>query len=212
MKTIMKALADFQKECPALRKDSTAKGVKFSYNYASLPVILEVVNPILQRHGLVFAQPLTESGIKTILFHLESGEALESETNIPRVELAQMNAFQSAGCGITYFRRYALCSLLGIVSDEDTDAAGEQTSTQQSKYPEDDNKPWMTEKQLAQLVDKIRGGDYLDKTADEVLKTAREHFKVNKKHAGEITAEMESDFNKKLNNGNTAENSEPAGF
>ncbi|HUV00527.1 MAG TPA: ERF family protein [Bacteroidales bacterium] len=122
----MKALAAFQKECPALRKDSTAKGVKFSYNYASLPVILEVVNPILQKHGLVFAQPLTESGIKTILFHLESGETLESETNIPRVELSQMNAFQSAGCGITYFRRYALCSLLGIVSDDDTDAAGEQ--------------------------------------------------------------------------------------
>ena len=63
---------------------------------------------------------------------------------------------------------------------------------------EDDNKPWMTSGQLSQLVSKIRGGDYLDKTTDEVLKMAREHFKVNKKHAEEITAEMESDFNAKL--------------
>ena len=33
-----------------------------------------------------------------------------------------MNAYQSAGAGITYYRRYALSSMLGIIADSDTDA------------------------------------------------------------------------------------------
>ena len=37
-----------------------------------------------------------------------------------------INAFQVYGSAITYFRRYALSSLLGIITDKDTDAGGEQ--------------------------------------------------------------------------------------
>ena len=37
-----------------------------------------------------------------------------------------MNDYQSFGSGVTYFRRYALSSALGLVTDKDTDAAGEQ--------------------------------------------------------------------------------------
>jgi hypothetical protein len=35
-----------------------------------------------------------------------------------------MNEYQSYGSGVTYFRRYALSSMLGLVTDKDTDAAG----------------------------------------------------------------------------------------
>ncbi len=38
----------------------------------------------------------------------------------------------------TYLRRYALSSALGIVTDKDTDAAGEQA-------PAVDDKPWLNE-------------------------------------------------------------------
>jgi hypothetical protein len=38
-----------------------------------------------------------------------------------------MNDYQSFGSGITYYRRYALASMLGLVTDKDTDASGEQT-------------------------------------------------------------------------------------
>ena len=37
-----------------------------------------------------------------------------------------MNQFQSDGSAITYYRRYCLSSLLSIVVEEDTDAAGKQ--------------------------------------------------------------------------------------
>ena len=48
-----------------------------------------------------------------------------------------MNDFQTMGSGITYFRRYALSSSLGIVTDKDTDAAGEKDKPQikESKLP-----------------------------------------------------------------------------
>jgi len=51
----------------------------------------------------------------------------ESKANIPQgVQLKGMNDFQVLGSAITYIRRYALSSALGLVTDKDIDAAGEQ--------------------------------------------------------------------------------------
>ena len=66
--------------------------------------------------------------VKTIIFQTETGETIESLTEIPQgVQLKGMNDFQVLGSAITYIRRYALSSILGLVTDKDTDAAGEQT-------------------------------------------------------------------------------------
>ena len=119
---IYRALAQFQQECPVIHKG--AKG--HNYTYADLPSILEVINPLLQKHGLGFTQPLQGNSILTILFHVETGETIESLTEIPTDDSSRMNIFQSMGSGITYYRRYALSSLLGIVTDVDLDA-GKQT-------------------------------------------------------------------------------------
>jgi len=118
---IFKALADFQQECPVIHKGTTGYG----YTYADLPQILEVINPLLKKHGLGFTQLLTEGGLKTIIFHV-SGEFIEGVCPIPTTTLKGMNDYQSFGSGITYYRRYALSSALGIVTDKDTDAAGEK--------------------------------------------------------------------------------------
>ena len=66
-----------------------------------------------------------------MVFHVESGELLESNTFIPQATLKGMNDYQAFGSGVTYFRRYALSSALGLVTDKDTDAAGEQTPTKE---------------------------------------------------------------------------------
>jgi hypothetical protein len=81
----------------------------------------------MQKHGLGFTQLLNGSDLVTIIFHSESGEKLESSTPIPLVQLKGMNDYQSFGSGITYFRRYCLSAMLGLVTDKDTDAGGEQT-------------------------------------------------------------------------------------
>jgi hypothetical protein len=56
---------------------------------------------------------------------------MQTITTVPQgVSLKGMNEFQVAGSSITYFRRYALSAMLGIVTDKDTDAQGEQTKKQ----------------------------------------------------------------------------------
>jgi hypothetical protein len=61
------------------------------------------------------------------VFHNESGETLETRTRLmPDVELKGQNVFQSYGSQLTYFRRYGISQILGLVTDKDTDAQGEQ--------------------------------------------------------------------------------------
>ena len=123
MKNIYKALANFQQEVPIIHKGTAGYG----YSYADLTAIFTVINPLLKEHGLGFTQLVNENSIKTVLFHIESGETLESTTNlIEGVKLAKMNDFQVLGSQITYIRRYALSSLLGLVTDKYIDGDGDQ--------------------------------------------------------------------------------------
>lgn len=120
-----KALSDFQAECPAINKG--AKG--YGYKYADLPSIMDIIQPLLRKHKLVISQPLVGRMVTTILVHYPSGQREVSSIDIPEgVMLKGMNQFQSDGSAITYYRRYALSSMLGIVVDEDTDAAGTQVT------------------------------------------------------------------------------------
>jgi len=121
--SIYKSLANFQQECPTIHK--ATKG--YGYTYSDLPTIFKVINPLLQKNGLGFTQLLNGSSIETILFHVETGQTITSKTDIPQdVKLAKMNDFQVLGSAVTYLKRYSLSSILGIVTDSDTDAAGEQ--------------------------------------------------------------------------------------
>ena len=122
----MKSLAAFQQEVKVIHKGTQGYG----YSYADLPKIFEEINPLLQKHGLGFTQMINSQDglnyLKTVVFHIESGEMIDSNTLIPYVQLKGMNDFQSFGSGVTYFRRYCLSSMLGLVTDKDTDASGEQ--------------------------------------------------------------------------------------
>lgn len=132
MKNIYKALADFQQEVPVILKDTSGYG----YKYADLPAIFETINPLLKKHGLGFYQAVNDNKIKTVVFHIESCEQIESDTNIPQgVQLKGMNDFQVLGSAITYIKRYALSSILGLVTDKDTDASGEQVEKNKSDVP-----------------------------------------------------------------------------
>jgi len=123
-KSLFKSLAAFQQEVPVIHKETKGYG----YSYADLPTIFDKINPLLAKHNLGFTQPIMGNCVKTIIFQTETGETIESLTEIPQgVQLKGMNDFQVLGSAITYIRRYALSSILGLVTDKDTDAAGEQT-------------------------------------------------------------------------------------
>jgi len=122
-KSLFKSLAAFQQEVPVIHKETKGYG----YSYADLPTIFDKINPLLAKHNLGFTQPIMGNCVKTIIFQTETGETIESLTEIPQgVQLKGMNDFQVLGSAITYIRRYALSSILGLVTDKDTDAAGEQ--------------------------------------------------------------------------------------
>lgn len=119
---LYKAIAEFQQECPVIHKGTNGH----NYTYADLPAIFKVIMPLLKKHKLGFVQPLQDDKLQTIVFHTETGETITSEVTIPQVVLRGMNEYQSLGSAISYFRRYALCSILTIIADKDTDAAGEK--------------------------------------------------------------------------------------
>ena len=130
MKHLFKALAEFQQEVPVIYKGTTAGQGNFAYQYADLPAIFNTINPLLAKHGLGFTQLINHKDgndyLNTVVFHVESGERLESSLRLMTdVELKGQNIFQSYGSQLTYFRRYGISSILGLVTDKDTDAQGE---------------------------------------------------------------------------------------
>lgn len=115
MKEIYTALLKFQTDCPKIKKDS--ENPFFKSKYAGLPAVWEVVQPLLAKHELLIIQPVVGHDLKTILIH-SSGETIES--TYPIISKTETNP-QDYGSAIKYARRYALESLLGIVTDEDDD-------------------------------------------------------------------------------------------
>ena len=140
MKNLLKALSKFQSEVPTIHEGT--KG--FNYTYSDLNTIFKVIKPLLNKHGLGFTQPLDGDKVKTIVYHVETGESIESSINIPSgVSLKGQNDFQTLGSGITYLRRYSLSCVLGLITDKDADAHGEQVTPVKPK-----EKKVLTDKQF----------------------------------------------------------------
>jgi hypothetical protein len=122
------AFAKAQGEFPAISKDKTAtietrSGGSYSYNYADLADIIAAVRKPLADNALSFTQPLdiTTSGqlvLRTELRHAAGGII---GSTFPMQEAGDWKAF---GAAHTYLRRYALTGLLGIATEDDTDASG----------------------------------------------------------------------------------------
>lgn len=119
MENISKALVALQAEMSTV--DKSATNPFFKSAYAPLPEVMKTAQPLLAKHKLAVLLPLTnlngESAIKTIIVH-ESGEMMEFDP-LPLM-LSKQDA-QGQGSAITYARRYAIMSVLGMVADDDDD-------------------------------------------------------------------------------------------
>jgi len=159
--SVYAALAVFQQDCPAIKKESKAEAGdgKWSYKYGSLPHIIEEIKPHLKKAGLVFSQPIvTREGVEYILtnvVHVDSAEMIDSKIELPKEEFKGMNVVQSKGAIITYMRRYALMSILGLVTeDDDTDAQGEtKAKSKGSTAAKADEKPWLNPEKAGKVTD-----------------------------------------------------------
>lgn len=125
---IEQALAAAQGEYPEIAKSRTAEAGKFSYDYADISDILTAMRPVLAKHGLSISQPTRIQGDALVVstqlrFRPPSGEAEIIESEYPVCKAS--GAHQEMGKALTYARRYALCSLLGVApAREDDDGQG----------------------------------------------------------------------------------------
>lgn len=150
MENLIKAFIKFQAECPPIRLNSTVKvatknGGSYTFNYADLGEIHKITKPILNKYGLAFTQAFFGKQLNTILMH-ESGEQLESVLDLED-HLKGKDA-QGAGGIITYFKRYALSAILGIVTEEDDDANSASGNKATKETKDDMPVVWMTPKQF----------------------------------------------------------------
>src|SRR5574344_1278402 len=131
---LLAAMAEVQSELPTMPKSSQAYG----YKYTDLDTITQTIKPILSNHGIGYMQSvggLTEDALTltTRIFN-KKGEYIEDTAALPTITSTKNNAAQTLGMSITYMRRYALCAMLGITSEEDVDANTNGT-TQGSDKP-----------------------------------------------------------------------------
>lgn len=115
---LFKAIAEFQQEAPVLLKATDGYG----YKYVTFDHIVAQIKPLLKKFNLGFTQLIEGRGLTTIIFHTETGESIQGYAEIPDIDMKGMNKYQSFGAGITYYRRYALTSSLGLLADKDIDA------------------------------------------------------------------------------------------
>jgi hypothetical protein len=115
---IAAALVAFQGEMPTVSFD--AKNPFLKNKYASLTQLVTVAKPYLLKHGLAVTQLINGSQVVTMLLHA-SGQYISSTTDLHIDAGKGLSSSQVAGVAITYARRYAYASILGLVADEDND-------------------------------------------------------------------------------------------
>jgi hypothetical protein len=130
--TLMTALLAVQSEAPTITKSAT--NPHFKSKFASLDDVMNEINPILTRHGLVWLTlPGREDGEPVLsyrLVHAATGEALEGSMPL----MLKTADPQGQGSALTYARRYSIMAVLGLVTDEDDDGNRAQSASLRSPF------------------------------------------------------------------------------
>lgn len=119
---LSRAMLQVQQGIRPAMKDATNPFTRS--NYATLNSVMESCRDALLSQGILFTQlpcpaPVElgagHIGLETRLIHAESGQWISSMAVIPLPK----NDPQGMGSAITYARRYSLCAMLGIVTEDD---------------------------------------------------------------------------------------------
>ena len=136
IKEIANALLVFHDEVNSIPK--TATNPFFKSKYVPLDKILTAIMKPLKTANLSFMQfPTGENELETIIMHT-SGEWMSASFKMK----AEKSTPQAYGSVITYQRRYALSSILGLNTDEDDD--GNNASDEKKTKPKKVTKPILT--------------------------------------------------------------------
>jgi hypothetical protein len=186
-------IMNFQLDEVEIHKSKAAYG----YSYAPLDVILPLIKPYLKKHGIGFVhnthlENATVAGflsqyqfLTTTFFSMDdTKDEIKCVTRInDQVQLAKMNEFMVMGSAITYFRRYHIVTILGLTTDEDSDAGGatptqNPTTSKNSK----DKKPGRSVESAPVTEDTVNYIAIFDNiTKNKTEKQSRDMFEMYKK-------------------------------
>ena len=134
------ALVKAAMEMPNPGKDSENGAFKQggkAYRYASLNAFLDVIKPVLAKHGLALFQPVSTNvaagtiECQTMFMHVSGSQVTFAPLAMPLHPSAKA---QDAGSSISYMRRYSLQSALGLAADDD-DAETDRQIRAEAKAP-----------------------------------------------------------------------------
>lgn len=123
-KTLIEALIEFQKDLPSVGLDGD--NPHFKSKFATLGNVTKEVLPKLNAVGISYTVgSYVENGVLILEAHLlhESGDSRSMQFPITATDP------QKVGSAVTYYRRYALAALTGVVADVDDDG---NTASQQT--------------------------------------------------------------------------------
>jgi ERF superfamily len=129
------AIARFQDQCPVIYKTASAKiqtsRASFSYNYAPLPEILAIVQPVMAPLGLSVSWRTPRIENDRVVVSCRIAHALGHTEDSGEIAMPIIFADpgigatppQRVGIALSYAKRYALLGILGLAPEEDDDAA-----------------------------------------------------------------------------------------
>jgi hypothetical protein len=141
-KAFLKAFLALQSELPELKRTEKVNGGEHTYSYTPLPVMRKVLQPLLTKHGFVYAwdsKEVSNNRIEytCILTHIE-GHSKSSSIIADKDSTADMNNVQAVGSTTTYLQRYTLKAVLGLTSADDDDdgkSAGKKNKKEEIPGP-----------------------------------------------------------------------------
>lgn len=137
---IHKKILEAKKEIGAIEKNAT--NPFFKSKYFDINKLLEQVEPVLEKHGLLVMQPLKDGSVITEIIDTETGDEVSSDIPLPNIQDPQ-----KMGSAITYYRRYTLQSLLGLGAEDDD---GNKASGKGAKAEK------MTKPKALELIEKTK--------------------------------------------------------
>ncbi len=181
----MKELIMIQQE---LKAPKTQRNNFGGYNYRSCEDILEAVKPLLAEQSctLTITDEIVMVGERIYLkatATLTNPEGLSVSTTAFAREPEQkkgMDESQISGMASSYARKYALNGLFCIDDTKDADTMDNTHEGQHAPAPQQDERPWMTEKQFLAVIERIKNGD------KAVADKAKEAYRMKKEYRTQI--------------------------
>lgn len=134
-KNIMGAIQAVQQNAGTVQKTTKGQVGSKVYNYANLNNTWDAVKDLLAQNKLVVVQSPTTGEqsmgqfFETKIYHIDSEEWISETMQM----VLQRDDPQAIGAAITYYRRYMITSMLGLIPDDDNDAKDQRLATAQQK-------------------------------------------------------------------------------